>query len=338
MVSGGVVNSDLSSVKTYMNQYTSEITGLSGNWKGDSYTNLLNQVDVFQSEFISMIEKEMNAFSAACDLYTEYKEVKSQKEAAEAAYQAIANSRENQKELSRLDSEIVACNQKLQSLKSEIESLLNSISGILSTDGASGASGISIPLDPIVSGGELTQQQIEQLIDYARSQIGQPYNSMHYGPKDGDNQGFGCAMFVSYCYNNVLFNGASAQEKGNGGFYGSCKNYWGNVTKDNFDAYNKGFIEVDASEAQPGDIVCFVNKGDTAGYHSAAENCYHVGLYLGDGKMIHSSKYITNGVGECSINQYISARGNGKGYRFLHYVGEQGVSKDEEDKQEEKQI
>ena len=239
MVSGGVVNSDLSSIKTYMNQYMNEVTELSGNWKGQSYNNLSSKADGFHSEFISMIEKEMNSFSSACDLYIEYQEVKKQKAAAEAAYQAIANSRENQKELSRLASEIEACNQKLQSLKGEIESLLGSISGVISTDGNSGASGISIPLDPIISGGELTPQQIEQLIDYARSQIGQPYNSMHYGPKDGDNQGFGCAMFVSYCYNNVLFNGASAQEKGNGGFYGSCKNYWGNVTKDNFDAYNK---------------------------------------------------------------------------------------------------
>ena len=136
---------------------------------------------------------------------------------------------------------------------------------------------------------------------------------MHYGPKEGDGKGFGCAMFVSYCYNQALFNGASAQTKGTGGFYGSTWEYWGNVTNDGYDAYNKGFVEVDAASAQPGDVIAFLKLNQGNSYYDSYQNCYHVGLYEGNGKMIESGGA---GVAESAIDI------NRQDIRFLHYVGD----------------
>ena len=157
--------------------------------------------------------------------------------------------------------------------------------------------------------GGITRATGEKLVAAARSQLGLPYYSMHYGPKEGDGLGFGCAMFVSYCYNQVFFGGVSAQYPGLGGFYGSTYEFWGNVTRDGYDAYNKKFVEVSAADAQPGDVIAFLRGGD---HHSSATNCYHVGLYVGDGKIIDSSYY---GVTERSVNIYASD------YHFLRFVG-----------------
>ena len=77
---------------------------------------------------------------------------------------------------------------------------------------------------------------------------------MTYEPDGG---GFGCAMFVSYCYNQALFNGARGDDWDKPGFYGSTYEYWGNVTNDDYNAHNKGFKEVSAEEAQQSDAVSY---------------------------------------------------------------------------------
>ena len=169
------------------------------------------------------------------------------------------------------------------------------------------------------------------ILTVAKSQIGVPFVSMNYGPKGSLEEGFGCAMFVSYCYNEALFGGVSGQNSDSEGFYGSCMNFWGNVTKDGFDAHNKGFIEVSAEDALPTDVVCFVRKGTTGDYYGEASNCFHVGLYEGDGKMMHSSRFVTNGVGECKIDDYLALGGKDCTVKFLRYVGP-GVEQASENK------
>ena len=174
---------------------------------------------------------------------------------------------------------------------------------------------------------DLTREEfVDGLFEAGRKQFEMPYNSMNYGPKGSAEEGFGCAMFVSYCYNETLFGGVSGQDDTTTGFYGSCMNYWGNVTKDNFDAHNKGFVLVSADEAQEGDVVCFVEKGKSGDYFGEASNCFHVGLYEGDGKMMHSSRHVTDGVGECSISDYVDdkkATSEKKEFEvfYLHYTG-----------------
>ena len=150
----------------------------------------------------------------------------------------------------------------------------------------------------------------EKLVAAARTQLGVPYNSMHYGPREVDNSGFGCAMFVSYCYNQVFFNGVSGQQPGLGGFYGSTYEYWGNVTHDGYDAYNKKFVEVSASEAQPGDVVAYTSGNAYASYSS----CGHVALYIGNGRAIGACY---SGVLESSVE----GQADGRDIHYLKYVG-----------------
>lgn len=134
----------------------------------------------------------------------------------------------------------------------------------------------------------------DALIEAAESQLGVSYWSLHYGP-DGDpygnGEGFGCAMFVSYAYNNTFFGGARADRPGNGpkyedGFAGWTQAYWANCTGDAGLGVNPGFHEVDADEAKPGDVICFLDYADA---YSSPDYCYHVGMYHGDGKVIDSS-------------------------------------------------
>lgn len=151
----------------------------------------------------------------------------------------------------------------------------------------------------------------EKLVSAARTQLGMPYYSMHYGPREGDGLGFGCAMFVSYCYNQVFFNGVSAQYPGLGGFYGSTYEYWGNVTNDGYDPYNKKFVEVSAAEAQPGDVVAYTSGANPYATYSA---CGHVALYIGNGKIIGSG---SPGVVEGSVE----SQAVGRDIHYLKYVG-----------------
>lgn len=329
MISSGSVHNDQASFANCLNQYSSKITELSSAWKGPSYDNIVAKTEAFLESSLSLIKGQMDAFSSACDLYQEYVTCKSNLSVAESNYnQALY--REDKSAASQYSSEIASYQSKLTELKKQTESTLASISEKIEVSSLSTATDLKTGTSEF-SQGELTDEQIAEMIEYGRSQIGSKYNSMNYGPKneDGSNgTGFGCAMFVSYCYNNVLFNGASGAEKGLGGFYGSCKNFWGNVTTDNFDAYNKGFVEVSAEEAKSGDIVCFVVKGED-GYHSSAENCFHVGLYEGDGKMIHSSRYVTSGVGECKIEDYLAVRGKKCETFYLHYVNNDTTTEDE---------
>ena len=153
----------------------------------------------------------------------------------------------------------------------------------------------------------------QQLVEVARSQIGVKYHTMHYGPKGSGDEGFGCAMFVSYCYNQVYFGGKSGQNMNEGAFYGSTYEYWGNVTRDGYNPWNKTFVEVSYSEAQPGDVMAFVNCSDP---YSSYSCCYHVGLYIGDGHYIDSSGSGTSGIG---VSEHSSVPSSG--VHYLRYTG-----------------
>ena len=164
-----------------------------------------------------------------------------------------------------------------------------------------------------ISGG-ITPELGARLVAVGRTQIGVPYHTMHYGPKGSGHEGFGCAMFVSYCYNQVFFGGVSGQSTGLGGFYGSTYEYWGNVTHDGYNPHNKKFVEVKPSEAQAGDVIAFLRGGS---HYSSYSNCYHVGLYSGNGMFLDSSGSGTSGVGVTEHAIDI----NRSDIHFLRYVG-----------------
>ena len=164
-----------------------------------------------------------------------------------------------------------------------------------------------------VAGG-ITTETGNRLVEVARSQIGVPYHTMNYGPKGSGNEGFGCAMFVSYCYNQVFFGGVSGQNYDTSGFYGSTYEFWGNVTNDGYNAHNQKFVEVQPSAAQAGDVIAFLRGND---HYSSHDNCYHVGLYIGNGQMIDSSGSGTSGRGVAEGGIDI----NRSDIHFLRYVG-----------------
>ena len=176
-----------------------------------------------------------------------------------------------------------------------------------------GTNGTSGPAATTVSGG-ITTELGNRLVEVARTQIGVPYHTMHYGPKGSGNEGFGCAMFVSYCYNQVFFGGVSGQDYSTSGFFGSTYEYWGNVTRDGYNAHNQKFVEVQPSQAQAGDVITFLRGND---HYSSHDNCYHVGLYIGNGQMIDSSGSGTSGRGVAEGGIDI----NRSDIHFLRYVG-----------------
>ncbi len=159
----------------------------------------------------------------------------------------------------------------------------------------------------------LSSSELEKILSSAESQKGTPYWSMNYGP---DGEGFGCAMFVSYCYNQALFDGVSGQEMDTPGFYGSTYEYWGNVTNDGYDPHNKGFVEVSADEAQPGDVVAYTEGSDP---YSSFSSCTHVALYVGDGMIIGSTGVGNSGPGV--VEGTVDSQAYGREPHYLRYVG-----------------
>lgn len=93
----------------------------------------------------------------------------------------------------------------------------------------------------------------QRLLDIARQYIGTPYVYGGMSPN-----GFDCSGFVKYCYSQMGINlNRTAASQTSHGYY---------VSKD---------------QLIPGDLVFFVTNG---------YNISHVGIYVGDGKMIHSPK------------------------------------------------
>ena len=171
---------------------------------------------------------------------------------------------------------------------------------------------------PIVGGkGALTVEQRRSIVDAAYSQIGVPYCSMTYSP-NGAGPGFGCAMFVSYTYNIVLFNGARGDDWNTSGFYGSTYEYWGNVTNDGYNPHNKNFVEVSAEEAQPGDVVAYTDGSDP---YSSYSSCGHVALYIGNGRIIGAWGAGCGSIGQVDEGTVESqAYTFGGGMRQVHYL------------------
>lgn len=114
----------------------------------------------------------------------------------------------------------------------------------------------------------------DQLVAVAKTQLGVRYWSMHWGPKGSAEPGWGCAMFVAYCFQQVL--GTD--------YYGSCWNFWGDAI--GAPQYNQGggeFEQVPESDILPGDVAVYFPAGASLGYSTAAG---HVALCVGNGEVI----------------------------------------------------
>ena len=129
MVSSGQVNSDLGSIKTCLSNYDNLIGEMASSWKGMSYDNLNSKASQFSSEFSSSITSQMNSFASACDLYVKYQETKFALATARSNYNNAVAAKDNSS-ASSYSSQISQLQNELQSLKSQIENTLASVTGI----------------------------------------------------------------------------------------------------------------------------------------------------------------------------------------------------------------
>ena len=125
--------------------------------------------------------------------------------------------------------------------------------------GGDSGSGGTLPDNPTRT------EKIEHVIYVAQQQLGKPYVYGATGPSR-----FDCSGFTTYCYKTVgVTFGRTAQQQG----------------------YNAGTKIEGLSNLQRGDIVCMNTVSDS-------DLSDHVGIYLGDNKMIHAS----SGAGEVIIS------------------------------------
>lgn len=136
----------------------------------------------------------------------------------------------------------------------------------------------------------------EQVLAKARSQLGVRYWSMHTGPKGSASEGWGCAMFVAWCLNQVL--GTD--------YYGSCWNFWGDAI--GAPQYNQGGGEFEVTDSpEAGDLAIYFNPDVNIGYSTSAS---HTAVYIGNGQVIGamgygtpgSSGYLNIGIKETSVS------------------------------------
>ena len=113
----------------------------------------------------------------------------------------------------------------------------------------SGGFGYTIPTDA------LSDPQFAKMIREAEKYLGVPYVWGGYSPS-----GFDCSGFVSWVINN-------------------CGNGW-NIGRCTADGLRSHCSQVSPSEAKPGDLIFFQGTYNTSG-------ASHVGIYVGNGMMIH---------------------------------------------------
>ncbi len=111
-----------------------------------------------------------------------------------------------------------------------------------------------------VPGEYLSDEEFARMLQEAEKYLGVDYVWGGYDPS-----GFDCSGFVSYVINH-------------------CENGW-NVGRQTANGLRGLTGYVPASEAKPGDLVFFQGTYDTAG-------CSHVGIYVGNGMMIHAGNPI----------------------------------------------
>ena len=140
----------------------------------------------------------------------------------------------------------------------------------ISFNEASGfVSGDYVSVDGVVS---TAKSKGEQVVDFAKKYIGKPYVYGAAGPN-----AFDCSGFTSYIYKQFGYslNRTAAGQNSNGV----------SVSKDNL---------------QPGDLVMFTYRG--------MYGIGHVGIYMGDGKMVHAGNSSTGVVISDVFSGYYGAR------------------------------
>lgn len=173
MVSGGTVTSDLSILTSSLTKYSSEISGLSGSWKGASFDGISSKAEAFASEYSSTISGQMNAFASACDLYKEYEQCKRDLSSAESNYNAAVSNKDSSS-MTNYGNQVASLKAKLNNLKGQIESYLSTASsGKLEASSLTGTTATPTGTGAAISttGGQFVADNSKGVYGYITSSI-----------------------------------------------------------------------------------------------------------------------------------------------------------------------
>ncbi len=129
---------------------------------------------------------------------------------------------------------------------------------------------VTLESGEVVASASLTRGQ--QIVESAKQHLGKPYRYGASGPN-----AFDCSGFTSYVY----------------------KQYGYNINRTAAGQYSNG-VAVSKDNLQPGDLLMFTQRG----YSGIG----HVGIYIGDGKMIHAGNSSTGVLIENAFTGYYGAR------------------------------
>lgn len=113
-----------------------------------------------------------------------------------------------------------------------------------------------------------SSQQYAKAIEYAKTKLGYPY----FGYGDGTLEEWDCSTLIDWAFDKAGIQGGPSVQHWADSYYSMSWN-----------AYNSGTWTKDISKLKPGDLVFWSVKQDIT------KSSDHVGLYIGNGKMIHAN-------------------------------------------------
>jgi len=136
------------------------------------------------------------------------------------------------------------------------------------------------------SGGGSQGSNVEKVINVGMSFLGTPYQ---YGSNRNSTAYFDCSAFVRRAFQNALNVTLPADSRGQGNY-----------------VKNKGNAKSDWRQLKRGDLMFFMSyRGTSAssysGVNKSTATITHVGIYLGDGKILHTYSKESGGVRTDSI-------------------------------------
>ena len=279
MVSSGEVSSGLSDFKSVMDNYSSAVDGIGGNWEGDSHDSIIPKIEAFKEEALSTITAQMEAFSEACGLFAQYKAKKEEWEekcaerdslANQPAYDANNNPTYAKRRADELDKIIPKLKEEMDQLDKQIRAALDSAQAGTVEVKSSSVSGVSsaasqakddananVTQANYTGGAPVTNATMQSIADSARANSGSRYNN-------------NCEAWVE-----EVWTGATGGERVyENSAYSAWKNYGVSTSRDN--------IPVGAMVYGSG----WPYSDDDEDYTATGENPYgHVAIYVGNGEV-----------------------------------------------------
>ena len=269
MVSGGTVAADASTLNGYLSNYSSEMSGLNGSWKGPSYESISSKAESFVSEYKAIVN-QMNSFASACSEYENYIKIKNLISSTEIDRANASN--ENK---ASYDAPLAEMRTNLEKSKGRIQSYLNDASSpsLTATAVSESISGISsLSTSKSSSGSSNNQAIIDSIID----EVG---NTIADYPGLGFNDGQWCSDYVSYALQkngyDVEWSSLAGHEDDNT-IFKSLERSGATIHRDQAAQYNGEDYDPDYSP-QAGDVVLFDASGG-----SPDGTTDHVGFVIQD--------------------------------------------------------